>query len=280
LDREENSNETYLKKCKEYLYCQYKLQRFLVKNDDIDTTFINDSNYLTDHNFRDLLVQKEYYLFLKQYNDPNKQMVACFSSALLKKGKIKDYLLYYALSWMKSKNQSLFKQYFSKFLTECKNPIFSENLNDEMVRISNSNFNKECINYSINDKLAFRDILEKNKGRIVVVDFWASWCMPCRASMQELPKIWAKYSNSLISFVYISIDEKKAAWMAAVKEENLSTQKDNYLISDPNNSTLLKQYSIKEIPRYLIFNKDGKIIQLNAPSPESKEFETVLSKLL
>jgi thiol-disulfide isomerase/thioredoxin len=148
------------------------------------------------------------------------------------------------------------------------------------LRVSNINSTREIIDYSSNDRFSLNEILKQNKGKIVYIDFWASWCMPCRSSMQELPRIWSKYSSSPISFIYISIDEKKGAWEAAVKEENLNSQKYNYLVSDPKNSSLLNQYSIREIPRYMIFDKEGKVVQLNAPSPESKEFEIEISKLI
>jgi thiol-disulfide isomerase/thioredoxin len=280
LITQQNNDVNYYQLCLDYLQCQYHLQKSILDKNNINLSFLENENNLKFHNYRNMLTEYEFYLNSKKGNSAAQIMENSYKSAIQKKGQIKDYLLFYTLSWMKSKNQSLFKKYFPYFLNECKNEDFVKNLDEEMARVSNLNATKEIINYSTNDKFSMEEILKQNKGKIIYIDFWASWCMPCRASMQELPKIWAKYSGSPISFVYISIDEKKGAWEAAVKEENLNNQNHNYLISNPKNSSLLKQYSIREIPRYMIFDKEGKVVQLNAPSPESKEFEIEISKLI
>ena len=126
------------------------------------------------------------------------------------------------------------------------------------------------------DPLTFEEILSNHKGKIVLVDFWASWCAPCRKEMPSLKNLKSKFDESNFKVIEISIDSDYSSWVIASKFEGISNYEDNYIISKWKESNLYKTYKIESIPRYLLFDKAGKIINDNAPRPSETKLEELI----
>lgn len=266
----------YKSLCFGYLKSQYYLQKLQKDKIILDVNFIQNGENLQFHNFRDLLGEIEYIKNVKNNKREEILMPIYFNSALSNKGVIKDYLLYYTIKWMNSKNKKLFELYKPKFIKNCLNQDYINQI------IADVNIGDKSDFYSFNDtsRSSLIQILKNNLGKLVYVDLWASWCAPCRASMPSSKLLESKYNKSLITFIYASIDENVLAWKKAVKEETIEKNRYNYIITNQKQSDFIKKYKISTIPRYLLFDKKGNIINDNAPSPESPELEILLNKLL
>ncbi len=94
--------------------------------------------------------------------------------------------------------------------------------------------------------------LEKLKGRIVLLDFWASWCGPCRAEMPEVKKIWKKYGGDNFIIIGVNLDRTVDAFENYVKEEGLTWPQ----VFDAN-SALARQYNVYGIPHTVLIDQDG-----------------------
>ncbi|WP_314054028.1 TlpA family protein disulfide reductase [Capnocytophaga gingivalis] len=116
------------------------------------------------------------------------------------------------------------------------------------------------------------------KGKLVYIDVWASWCKPCVGEIPHLKELEAKFHGKNIEFVSISIDEDKEAWKSAVKAHDL---KGVQLIADNAfKSQFILDYDINQIPTFLLIDKNGKIVDPNAPRPSDPRLAEVLEKLL
>lgn len=200
------------------------------------------------------------------------------------KSKNKDFLLYTFLEEIINN--------FSKPDAEKYFQLFSENVTDKKLieiiekkyyGISKKATQKESTNVNfINEnkkETSLDEVVSNYKGKVLYIDFWASWCAPCRAAMPSSRKLHETYKNENIEFIYVSIDKNFDAWTKAYKKEFISGD-NNFLATNYPEATLYKEILLKSIPRYLIYDKNGKLVNDNAPSPDSQEIITELKKYL
>lgn len=117
-------------------------------------------------------------------------------------------------------------------------------------------------------------------GKYVYIDVWATWCGPCRAEIPFLKKMEEKYHDKNISFVSISIDVNKdfEKWKNFVDEKQLGGIQ---LFADKNwTSDFIMSFSINSIPRFILIDPNGKVVNANAARPSSPKLQTQLDELL
>ena len=107
------------------------------------------------------------------------------------------------------------------------------------------------------------------KGKMLYIDFWASWCAPCKMQMPYLREIEKEYEGKDIVFANVSLDDTKEAWLKGVKEENLHGTVLHAEGAFKNPFPV--NYQINAIPRFMLIDSDGKMIDDNAPRPQSKK---------
>ena len=117
--------------------------------------------------------------------------------------------------------------------------------------------------------------LSSYKGKIVLIDFWASWCAPCRAANPGVVKLYNKYKAKGFEVFGVSIDNKKQAWIKAIAQDKIKYTQ----VNDKGGcySTVAEKYGVNQIPTSFLLDKTGKIIAIDL---EGKELENKLKELL
>ena len=117
------------------------------------------------------------------------------------------------------------------------------------------------------------------KGKIVVLDVWAMWCGPCLAEKPNFQKLEEAYKHrDDIAFVGISVDGegKKEVWKQFVAKKGYTSVE---LLANPDES-IMKYYKIAGIPRFMIFDKEGRIVTVDAPRPSSPAFKQIIDQTI
>lgn len=127
---------------------------------------------------------------------------------------------------------------------------------------------------------AFTGILDKYKGKIIYVDVWATWCQPCLAEMANSASLRQKFNGKNVAFVYLCINSPgENLWKNKIASHQIEGE--HYFLDKQQSESLIKGYGIKGIPRYMIIDQDGQIINQEATRPgDSKTFKDLNTLLI
>lgn len=103
---------------------------------------------------------------------------------------------------------------------------------------------------------------DPSKNKFTLIEFWASWCSPCRTSNPSLIKIYNKYAKSGFNILGVSIDTDASNWKLAIKEDSLPWQNISDL-KDMSNSDNTSRFNVVEIPQNFLIDGEGKIVGIN-----------------
>lgn len=216
-------------------------------------------------------IKKEYY----------KDSLYKLTKALLHDDARFDILFYIAKTELTENHQSD-KWFIKDFMDNNHFNFYNEYINDLLER--NSMMNRSGKNYMLinlkKQKLDYDTVLNSSKNKIIYIDVWASWCLPCRREMLVEKKLMSKYQGKPINFVYISIDDDFSAWETVCMNQGLNIFENNYWMPNFSGSTFKEIFKISTIPLYILIDKKGKVISAEAPRPSDPEITSLFDKYL
>jgi len=117
--------------------------------------------------------------------------------------------------------------------------------------------------------------LSSFKGKVVLIDFWASWCGPCRKEMPNVVKAYAKFKNKGFEIFGVSLDQDKARWVEAIQKDGITWPQ----VSDLKQwqSSVVRQYNIQGIPYTVLLDREGNILAKNL---RGEELEKKIAEVL
>lgn len=124
----------------------------------------------------------------------------------------------------------------------------------------------------------FNDIIAKYEGKVIYLDFWASWCGPCKKEMPYSHKLQETFYGQDVVFVYFSSDKNATAWISTV--ENLELTGEHYLSSLAVKQDYGTRFNVRFIPRYVLIDKKGKVVDENAKRPSDPQTVNDIESLL
>lgn len=159
-------------------------------------------------------------------------------------------------------DQQLYKEFSSsKYAIQLHQKV------EELRRTADGNMAPDIL---LNDPFGKNISLSSLRGKVILVDFWASWCKPCRDENPNVVKLYNKYKAKGFDVFGVSLDDNREAWMAAINKDQLLWNHGSDLLKW--NSSVVKLYNIEGIPFTVLVDKDGKVIakRLRGESLENK----------
>ena len=248
---------------------------FYTERDAID--FDNAQEYDTEESYRDL-VQRKYYEQLGDASNPEQlehfiQIVSALKSENIRADFAKSMA---PLINPNNPKNKIILDFVLNNIKEEKIRQVVQDIYDQSERLASGKPSPVFNNYE--NAKGGTTSLSDLKGKFVYVDVWATWCRPCIGEIPVLKELQNKFKGKNIEFVSISVDENREAWLKMIKEKEL---KGVQLLSDKSfDSQFVREYGITEIPVFILLDKEGKIINANAPRTSDPEIEKILENLI
>lgn len=201
-------------------------------------------------------------------------------------GLAKDVMLCNLLSQkIKSKQVDVFTPYMAEFRKTVSEPAFKTSLVEAYtVALNQLNNFTVPINAQLNtvpksesDKV-FANIISKYPGKVVYIDFWATWCGPCLAEMPNSKTLHDKYAGKDVVFLYLASQSPEKTWKSVIAEKEIKGE--HFLLTNNEFSAISEKFQISGIPRYLLVDKTGRVADDNARRPGDNQLPGDIDKLL
>ena len=170
---------------------------------------------------------------------------------------------------------SILKKLASDFEVVKPTPTIAMGFIGQVKRMAGLSVGEEAPDFTLNDPDGKPTSLSSLRGKFVLIDFWASWCGPCRQENPNVVRMYDRFKDKGFSIYGVSLDKDMTPWKAAIKKDNLTWLHGSDL--KYWNSVVAQTYGVKAIPATFLLDREGKIVAKNLRGPA---LEAKLAELL
>lgn len=269
--------------------CSYEKSSTFLKNNFDNNILVNPikDKYLISAYYRDFCVEYATYLANMDYQKDstlrNRDNYKLEKVSKVYTGKTREFVMTALMMSAIGRSKSLYdlnnyQKQFKSYISTLKTQAFTVNISNAFSEKEKELLKREkdllkvqpgkpAPSFILESNLGEKYSLEDFKGKVVYLDLWASWCVPCRAENPKLKALYAKYKNDdRIAFISIALDDGVGAWKKALKQD-----KPDWIQLFDKDGIVSGAYVVTTIPQFVIIDKQGKIVNLNAPRPGDVE---------
>ncbi|MFM9836942.1 MAG: peroxiredoxin family protein [Cyclobacteriaceae bacterium] len=150
---------------------------------------------------------------------------------------------------------------FDLLSSEIRQTASGKQLSQDILIAKNTMLNAQAPDFVQGDTLAKPFKLSSLRGKYVLIDFWASWCKPCRVENPELVKVFHEFRDKGFTIVGVSLDNNRGNWLKAIRKDGLGWQH----VSDLKfwRNEVAQLYGVKNVPQNYLISPEGKIVARN-----------------
>ena len=225
------------------------------------------------------MIEKDYENFKKKYQYDKDWQIKRYRKLdeIVSKYPKHEYSLDLLLreSWDSLVNIEKMQKMYNKLDFKSLSPNSLLVLKKNIFPVESSKVGKNMIDFELPNEKGELINTTQYRGSILLIDFWASWCAPCRKQIPEIAKVYEKFKLTNFKILSVSIDKSKDKWLFALEKEKI--QWDNVLEEKEYLSKIVNEYEIVSIPNTFLIDEKGIII---AKNPTIQEIEDYLNKNL
>ena len=183
-----------------------------------------------------------------------------------------EYVLYSQTMGMKSYDR--YKRMVDEYGQYLQSPGQKKRLEELSAALYSTKTGGAASDFEYPDHTGKMVSLSGQKGKVVLVDVWATWCGPCKKEIPSLKQLEEEMHGKDIVIMSVSVDEAKdkEKWLKMIKDENLK----GVQLFASGWSKIAKDYKITGIPRFMVFDKKGNIVSVDAPRPSDPKLKELL----
>jgi len=174
-----------------------------------------------------------------------------------------------------NENIAQLEEYYNFLAEPVRNSNIGKSLAEYIAYSKVGSIGSDAVDFTQDDTAGNPVSLSSFKGKYVLVDFWASWCRPCRAENPNVVKVYNKFKDKNFTVLGVSLDQQKDAWVKAIEKDKLAWTH----VSDLQqwNNAVARLYRVQSIPQNFLIDPTGKIV---AKDLRGAELEKKLCELL
>lgn len=234
-----------------------------------DPSFLSDNNYLS-YILNDLIRNDN-----REVPQEEKYYTAIHN---LESGLFKDRILYRQLinSMHSAKNNSTRDSLIDKYVGNFEKESYEKLILDKYKNYNRLSRGEVAPNFLAYDRKGKKYILEDFKGKLTIIDFWASWCGPCKREDPHYERKALVYKKKPIQFISMNVDENKDDWLIDINNKGKSILQ----LRPVNIKEIKESYGVKGIPRFVLIDENGKFISSDFTRPSDKVFDELVNLYL
>jgi len=233
---------------------------------EVEKSISNGESLINVSEYRRCLLMYSYLVMKNSKIKPDLYNSLQFISTHFSNQIIIDYLLYSKVKFnLLQSKQKIDKRSLSLFYSLCRNKQFVDEIRTDFSQKTNSIF--------------LKNVISKSGCKFAIIDFWASWCKPCLEEFPYTKKRIKEYPQ--LKYIFVSTDKSKSAWLSEMKTKaDIFNSTNSFLLSEINDEDLLKKLKITTIPRFVLLNQKGEIVNSDLPRPSDPNFKAIIDNVL
>lgn len=196
---------------------------------------------------------------------------------------IRDYYLASALyKTLDDERKPLENELFNKMISRIETSIFKDKilatqkfyteLSGKSIEYTESLKNTSHLKEAKDADALWKELISPYKGKIIYVDFWGTWCGPCKMQMEYVADIKKQFVGKDVIFMYFANNSPEESWKNVIRDYSLSGENVvQYRLPDEQQGMLERRFGVNGFPTYLTIDRDGNVVDTNPPRPSQQE---------